>query len=587
MSGIIRNGAELILNIISHRPYIMRKNAKIAAIVSAAALLAVGASMTAFAVTGWQEEDGTWVYYNRNGEQVTDKWEKSGDNWFYLDDSGEMATDSLIEDDDNYYYVDANGAMVKNQWIAIDNEDAGDEDQPDVWWYYFQGNGKAYKNNHSDGKIFKKVINGKTYCFDEDGKMQYGWVKGEDGTTNYEDDAFTECEYYFGDENDGAMTTGWREIALTDVSEADDEQPGDSYWDEDQVRWFWFKSSGKKEYGNGAGKINKTINGRKYGFDKYGRMIADWYAKDIEDDLEGAKASASISRRGNAASSANALKEVSKYAESFQYYSSPESGARYTKGWFKVVPGYYLNQGDYDDSTNRWYYADGTGNLVAGEIKSIKGKKYAFDLKGSMISGLAFLKTDGNDILHYPDSEDAYDTEDSFKEYARDHKDYGVYFFSDDADHDGTMKTGTQKVVIDGESFSFKFAKTGTDKGKGLNGLNDKKYYLGGMLLKADSDDKICLINVDKADEEDYLKTYTVSELIKELDIGKHTVQKDEETEKAKKDDVLYEIDVDALKNYRVVNTSGSVVGTGTKKDGDGIKVYVYKNQIKEIYSED
>ena len=93
----------------------MRKQTKIAAIVSAAALLAVGASMTSFAATGWQEEDGTWVYYNKAEEKVTDKWAKSGDNWFYLDSDGYMATDMLIEDDEDYYYVDANGAMVRNQ----------------------------------------------------------------------------------------------------------------------------------------------------------------------------------------------------------------------------------------------------------------------------------------------------------------------------------------------------------------------------------------------------------------------------------------------------------------------------------------
>ena len=103
----------------------MRKQTKIAAVVSAAALLAIGASMTSFAATGWMEEDGTWVYYNKQGEKVTETWEKSGDNWFYLDDMGQMVTDALIEDDDDYYYVDANGAMVRNQWVAVDNEDAG------------------------------------------------------------------------------------------------------------------------------------------------------------------------------------------------------------------------------------------------------------------------------------------------------------------------------------------------------------------------------------------------------------------------------------------------------------------------------
>ena len=244
----------------------MRKQTKIAAIVSAAALLAIGASMTSFAATGWQEEDGAWVYYNKNGEQVTDQWEKSGANWFYLGEDGVMVTDALIEYNDQYYYVDSNGAMVTDRWIAIDNEDAGDEDEPDVHWYYFQSNGKALRKGDSHEHIFKKTLpGGKTYAFDSEGRMLYGWVRYSDGERQTGDTAWKEAEYYFGDENDGAMTVGWREIALTDVADAEDDQPGDSFWDEDQVRWFYFKSSGKKENGSGnsdgvgSGKLNKKI----------------------------------------------------------------------------------------------------------------------------------------------------------------------------------------------------------------------------------------------------------------------------------------------------------------------------------------
>lgn len=46
----------------------MKKQTKLVAVLSTAALLAIGASMTSFAATGWAEEDGTWVYYNRDGE---------------------------------------------------------------------------------------------------------------------------------------------------------------------------------------------------------------------------------------------------------------------------------------------------------------------------------------------------------------------------------------------------------------------------------------------------------------------------------------------------------------------------------------
>ena len=545
----------------------MRKQTKIAAIVSAAALLAIGASMTSFAATGWQEEDGTWVYYNRAGEKVANSWEYSGDNRFYLDDAGNMATDSLIEDNDDYYYVDANGAMVRNRWVAIDNESAGEDNQPDVWWYYFQANGKAYKNSHASGTIFKRVINGKTYCFDEDGKMQYGWVKKDDGVTDYDDNAYQEAEYYFGD--------GWREIALSDVADAEDEQPGDSYWDSDQVRWFYFKASGAKQ----TSSTNKTINGRKYGFDQYGRMIADWHNNSL-----GAATYQNASRRGSS-NNATATATAS-YAKDFMYFSSPEDGARFTKGWFKVVPGYYLNYADYDNGTDRWYYADGNGNLYAGQIKTIKGKKYAFDLKGGMIYGLALLRTDGNTIYEYADDENKYDSQDKFMETARNmSSDWAFYYFSDNEDKDGSMKTGTQKISLDGESFSFNFRKGGTKKGQGVTGLSEKKYYLGGMLLTADADNKIEVVNKTT------LEKITVSKLIS--DLGLTGVDASKKIGQANKGDVIYTntgVDTDGANltaltgNYVVVNVSGTVVKSGSKVDGDGFKVVLDgNNNIKQI----
>ena len=560
----------------------MRKQTKIAAVVSAAALLAIGASMTSFAATGWQEEDGTWVYYNRAGEKVANAWEYSGDNRFYLDDAGNMATDSLIEDNDDYYYVDANGAMVRNRWVAIDNEEAGEENQPDVWWYYFQANGKAYKNTHASGNIFKKVINGKTYAFDEDGKMQYGWVKKEDGVTNYDDNAYQECDYYFGDENDGAMSIGWREIALTDVADADTEQPGDSYWDSDQVRWFYFKSSGVKQ----TASTNKTINGRKYGFDEWGRMIADWHAATAND------ADNQLSRRGT--NNDATARATSKYAKEFMYFSSPEDGARFTKGWFKVVPGYYLNYKDYDDGADRWYYATGDGKIAAGEIKAIKGKKYAFDLKGGMISGLALLRTSGNDILEYADNDSKYDSQESFEKTARDiytpTSDWAFYYFSDNEDKDGSMKTGNQRISLDGENFSFSFKKGGTKKGQGVNGMNEKKYYLGGMLMTASVDNKIELLNKNT------LERVTVDKFVRD----NHLVGKDVTSGKvgqANKGEVVYTdgttgttgeatgLNITSLtSNYVVINVSGNVVKSGSKVDGDGYKVVLDgNNNVKQI----
>ena len=97
----------------------MRKQTKLVAVLSAAALLAVGASMTSFA--GWEkDEDGIWHYYDSDDEMVEDEWRKDGSKWFYLDEDGNMATDTWVDDD---YYVGADGAMVKNDWRKTFSED--------------------------------------------------------------------------------------------------------------------------------------------------------------------------------------------------------------------------------------------------------------------------------------------------------------------------------------------------------------------------------------------------------------------------------------------------------------------------------
>ena len=87
----------------------MRKQTKVVAVASAAALLAIGGAMTSFAAQGWVEEDGTWYYYDKDGNRVENEWKKSGDNWFWLngDEGGAMATDMLVEwGGDGWNYTD-------------------------------------------------------------------------------------------------------------------------------------------------------------------------------------------------------------------------------------------------------------------------------------------------------------------------------------------------------------------------------------------------------------------------------------------------------------------------------------------------
>ena len=565
----------------------MRKQTKLVAVLSTAALLAIGASMTSFAAQGWAEEDGTWVYYDRNGDRVTDKWAKSGNNWYYLDSDGEMAIDTLIEDGDNYYYVDINGVMASNQWVAIENEDAGEDDEPDNYWYYFQANGKALKN--SGDNVSLKTINGKKYAFDDEGKMLYGWVASDNAERidNTDGDAFKDGVYYFGGADDGAMTVGWLQMDITYEEATNDEYKYVAPVftdDEDQSRWFYFKSNGKKIYAdNGEETKEKTINGKKYAFDQNGAMVAEWSMDETK------VATAERPATPGKASTA-------KYSQAWRYFNSVEDGSRVSKGWFKVVSAEYLNDDKYNDDEDSWYYADGSGNLYAGEFKTIKGKKYAFRNDGRMIDGLKFINPkDLTKVYADDDSDHPFDTEDDFIDsalwYAANN--YNCYYFGDG--NDGAMKTNKTNITIDGDNFNFYFEKSGSSKGAGVNGEKDDKYYLGGMLLKAGSDDKYQAIKyIDKAGEEKgWKKLADAQAVIDEFKVTSDT-SKIEEAKKAassfnKKADDLKELYILPDNDLKLINTSGKVIDKkGKSKDGNDY-VYVTDNKgvIRVIYVED
>ena len=604
----------------------MKKQTKLVAVLSTAALLAIGASMTSFAATGWAEEDGTWVYYDRNGDKVTDKWAKSGNNWYYLDSNGEMAVDTLIEDGDNYYYVDVNGVMAANQWVAIDNEDAGDDDEPEHYWYYFQANGKAYTNG-DNSKVSLKTINGKKYAFDDEGKMLYGWVDegNAERLDNTSNDAVIKNNptYYFGGEDDGAMTTGWLQIDVT----YDDATNGDYKYvaaafndDEDQTRWFYFKSNGKMVKADDGNKTkDKTINGKKYAFDVHGAMVAEWSLneKKLGDGGLASYSSVVAATTSDVISGKAGKKTDAHYTQAWRYYNSVEDGSRVSKGWFKVVSAELINSGKYDDDEDAWYYADGNGKLYAGQFRTIKGKKYAFYNDGRMISGLKFILDNGNDNLTVAADDDPenFDNEDDFLTNAANYYEpagYKCYYFG--GGEDGAMRTNKTTVTIDGENHNFYFEKSGGHKGAGVTGEKDNKLYQSGMLLAADSDDKYIVVEkttktVNGKEVIAYTKLNDAKTFLGATGVtaadaigskyGKQSVSVGNDSTKNAEDlteaySISYKGTVNGVKyEYILVNTSGKVIDSRSKsKDGNDYYYVTEKqpngeNAIVAVYVED
>ena len=447
----------------------MRKQTKLVAVLSAAALLAVGASMTSFAA-GWTEENGTWVYYDNDEELVTNEWKKSGSNYYYLNDDGEMATETWVDDE---YYVDETGKMVTNQWLklVLDDVDIDDPNGDGEGWFWFDSKGKKVTDQ-------KKTINGKVYYFDDDGVMEYGWYEDED--ENY---------YYLGDEDDGARKSGWLwlerpDVDNDDISLCDDEDCTDC----EEEGWYWFAKDGKV-YKKGG---QKKIDGKCYYFNAHGQMLYNWI---ISTGTDSEKVNVKDNEDLDEAEYGDSIADM-------RYAFNVDKGWR-VDGWLLVDGSYSLDKANDED----WYFFDDgeakydedgvdVATLLTSDSKEygyvledpryrakvkVEGKYFCFDQDGRMKTGLQAIgeeNTDGTVV------------------------DYDTYFF----DEDGYMKTGrvTDVELDNGDVATFYFETSNANKGRGVTGEENGYLYYKGMRLEADDDYAFYALPNESGDEPDY-----------------------------------------------------------------------------------
>ena len=107
-------------------------------------------------------------------------------------------------------------------------------------------------------KIYK--IDGVIYYFDEEGRMQTGWIC----VTGDEDD-FKDYRYL---QDNGKLTTGWYSTYPPEDYEGDVE---------DEVQWYYFGNDGEPKVGpsveNASVKDLEKINGITYLFDENGNPV--------------------------------------------------------------------------------------------------------------------------------------------------------------------------------------------------------------------------------------------------------------------------------------------------------------------------
>ncbi len=340
----------------------MKKQTKMVAVLSAAALMTMisgvsGAVVTAYAAEncGWIEEDGSMVYYDEDGYLMTDTWKREGDDWYYLGEDGRVAQNSLVDE----FYVGNDGKMVKNTWIEIANEEDPDSPEaPATYWYYFDEDGKSVTDRWMKQKE-------QWYYFNEDGHMMTGKVE-IDGST-----------YYLGDENDGTLKTGWIKLKENvNVPGADD-------------AWYYFNPNGKMV----ETQYDKKIGDAYYTFID-GRMQTGW--------VEMPKAeNESVTDTATDSNAAPAPLTIADY----QYYGKEGDGKR-AEGWHTIEG----IDGIHDmDETYTFYFRRGNAHASetrGNELFSVGGKKYAFDELGAMQTGQQIVNIENGEIANFYFGED-------------------------------------------------------------------------------------------------------------------------------------------------------------------------------------
>ena len=329
----------------------MKKQIQIAAVMSAAAFMTLlpsfaGQTGTAYAAeSGWTEEDGSMVYYDEDGDLLTDTWRKEGNDWFYLNENGHISMNRKVDD----YCVGSNGKMVKNTWIELANEEDMDSPEaPASFWYYFDHDGKAVTSNWLSQ-------DGKWYYFDESGHMMTGKVN-IDGS-----------DYYLGEENDGIMKTGWIKIK-ENASNPDSSES-----------WYYAGSNGKLV----ETQYDKKIDGAYYTFID-GKMQTGW--------VEMPKAAEEEATDSNAETPAPTVAD-------FQYYAAAD-GKR-ADGWYTIEG---INGIHGREETSTFYFKSGKA-LYSGtkgnELFTVNGKKYAFNELGEMQTGRQIVNLADGEIANF------------------------------------------------------------------------------------------------------------------------------------------------------------------------------------------
>ena len=173
-----------------------------------------------YARTGWQKIDGKWYFFDKKNADMKTGWLTDSGKTYYLGTNGVMVTGTQSIEGKTYTFgaggalvgqAPASGSGASASGTSASSNVTGWEKIGSSWKYLVNG---RYLTN-----CFRN-INGKTYCFDENGIMLVGFHE-VNGKTYYFDESGKLLigwkriggRKYLFDSIDGHMHTGWEWVS--------------------------------------------------------------------------------------------------------------------------------------------------------------------------------------------------------------------------------------------------------------------------------------------------------------------------------------------------------------------------------------
>ena len=216
-----------------------------------------------------------------NGYLEKNCWVAFNDKNYYAGNDGILYCDGKFQIDNHYYYFDRDCSILKG-WID-DTYYANDEGYlvsgfqnliyPDNWpvedndknktkeaWFYFDSNFK--KVAAKDDAYMSKSVAGSIYCFDQNGIIRTGWRQVKDQTP-----VMRGYMYFMPEETSKfkygeAVRSSWYSV-----------EPPTEVISNDEVRYFYFNSSGLLKVAPEGNFIKARIDSKTFLFNQYGYSV--------------------------------------------------------------------------------------------------------------------------------------------------------------------------------------------------------------------------------------------------------------------------------------------------------------------------